>query len=786
MKRYIVYFLLISYNLIDAQVGIATTTPEATLDIKAKTPTGIATEVDGILIPRVDRQRAQSMTAIPTSTIIYVNSIATGTATGIAENITTTGFYFWNGTAWDPMKGGDNTLDMAYDEGGPGAGKIITADQGGVEINGSNSTISNGLLVTNTNGTQNTYTQLGYVGTLAGNTSVFGVRSLARATAATGLYDGPMGVYGLVEPLFAGGTINLNSTIGSSNKAAGLFGSIATTTAISGSAQDMVAGVVGYTGLHNAGGSAVTGSRLYSGLFGGNGRIVGLWGENSAFMEFLPKWQVQNYETAVLGFYNTNANGGNNGSDIGTGDAYFSIETNITNSTSKNLVLQSRSVGNVGVGTANPLDKLHISDATSANTASLRISGLSATSLLSNATTDVMVMADANGSLRRANESTKDAWYTTGNATSALRNIGTTSNQPFQFISNNVARGRVNSTDGSFVWGATASPPGNSFSVVSSLTTPFAVNGYSSNNGSGVWGEVGAASTTNFGAVQGVYAGSGNGPGVYGNYTGTSTSATRAGVYGLVNQAAANAGGAGVYGYNNISSGNQRMGVLGSYNTNAFGVGIHGLAFGGGLLTGNNDAAVVGWRANNANYSGYFNGNHVIVNGTKSGSVPTTRGNQLLYCMESPEVWFEDFGHGQLINGTVDIQLDPLFLETVLIDNEHPMHVFVQVQGECEDVYVIPDKTKFTVKEKHNGTSNVRFSYRLVAKRLHFPDHRFGNDPVWGPGDTRMYSERAPKRPVDYHEMVKQDQEDKKNWKPTPSPAVTYPDPTQSEVRRIK
>ncbi len=770
-----------------SQVGVGTTTPETTLDVEAANPTGTSPLVDGILIPRVDRQRAQSMSGTPTSTLVYVNSIATGTATGIAVNITSTGFYFWNGTAWEPIKEGGNTLDMAYDEGGAGAGKTITADQGGVVINGSTTTIADGLLVTSTNGTQNTSTQLGYVGTNAGSTSVFGVRALARGTVATGLWDGPIGVFGTVESPIAAGTINLNNTLGSSNKGVGVYGTLATSTNFTGSAQDMLAGVVGYTGLHNAGGGTVTGSRLYGGLFGGNGRVLGLLGENSAFMEFLPAWQLQNYETAVMGFYNATANGGNNGSDVGTGDSYFSIETNISNSTSKSLVLQNRSIGNVGIGTASPLDKLHVSDAVSPNATTVRISGLSATSTLANAATDVMVLANANGSLRRANESTKDAWYTTGNATTALRSIGTTTNQPFQFISNNVARGRVSASDGSFMWGATVSPyTGNTLMAISTATTPFAVNGFSAQNGSGVWGEILAAGTTNFGAVQGVYGGSGVGPGIYGNYNGTNTSVTRAGVYGIVNQAAVNAGGVGVHGYNNISSGNQRMGVLGSYNTSTFGIGVHGLAFGGALLTGNNDVAVVGWRSNNANYSGYFNGNHVIVNGTKSGSVPTTKGNQLLYCMESPEVWFEDFGHGQLVNGTVDIELDPLFLETVLIDEEHPIHVFVQVQGECNDVYVVPGTTKFTVKEKDGGQSNVRFSYRLVAKRLHFPDHRFGNDPVWGPGDTRQYSERAPKRPIDYNEMVKQDQEAKKNWKPTPSPAVTYPDPPPSDVYRKK
>jgi hypothetical protein len=135
----------------------------------------------------------------------------------------------------------------------------------------------------------------------------------------------------------------------------------------------------------------------------------------------------------------------------------------------------------------------------------------------------------------------------------------------------------------------------------------------------------------------------------------------------------------------------------------------------------------------------------------------------LLYCSESPEVWFEDVGTAELKNGEVEVQLDPLFLETVLIDDAHPMHVFIQVQGECNKVYVQPNKTSFVVKEKNRGNSNVKFSYRIVAKRLHFPDHRFGSDATWGNEDTRKYSQVAPAKPIDYKETLQQQKEmDKK------------------------
>lgn len=91
-------FTVFSGTVMNAQVGIGTTTPASSVEIVATNPTGASTNVDGLLVPRVDRQRAQSMTAIPMSTLIYVNSIATGTATGIASNINNVGFYYFDTT----------------------------------------------------------------------------------------------------------------------------------------------------------------------------------------------------------------------------------------------------------------------------------------------------------------------------------------------------------------------------------------------------------------------------------------------------------------------------------------------------------------------------------------------------------------------------------------------------------------------------------------------------------------------------------------------------------------
>ena len=103
-KDVITLSALLLSTLAFSQVGINTPDPRASLDITAKNATGTTRTAEGLLIPRVDRQRAQSMTGVETSTLIYVNNIATGTATGIAANINTVGYYYYDGTRWMKLK----------------------------------------------------------------------------------------------------------------------------------------------------------------------------------------------------------------------------------------------------------------------------------------------------------------------------------------------------------------------------------------------------------------------------------------------------------------------------------------------------------------------------------------------------------------------------------------------------------------------------------------------------------------------------------------------------------
>ncbi|WP_054509476.1 hypothetical protein [Chryseobacterium sp. ERMR1:04] len=100
MKKFILLAATLSSVVVFSQLGVNTTSPNATLDVQAKNATGTTSTPEGLLVPRVDRQKAQSMTGVGISTLIYVNSVATGTQTGTAVNIDTVGYYYYNGTVW--------------------------------------------------------------------------------------------------------------------------------------------------------------------------------------------------------------------------------------------------------------------------------------------------------------------------------------------------------------------------------------------------------------------------------------------------------------------------------------------------------------------------------------------------------------------------------------------------------------------------------------------------------------------------------------------------------------
>ena len=136
MKKYL-YIVLIAPIFTMAQVGINTTNPAAQLEIKSSNQ-ATPSNTDGILIPKIDAFPATNPTIAQQGMLVY---LTTTSGTDLP------GFYFWDNATvdWKPIAGASlGTLDQAYDFGGAGNGKTITADAGAVTINGTDGLVSTG------------------------------------------------------------------------------------------------------------------------------------------------------------------------------------------------------------------------------------------------------------------------------------------------------------------------------------------------------------------------------------------------------------------------------------------------------------------------------------------------------------------------------------------------------------------------------------------------------------------------------------------------------------------
>ena len=397
--------------------------------------------------------------------------------------------------------------------------------------------------------------------------------------------------------------------------------------------------------------------------------------------------------------------------------------------------------GNVGIGTNNPnlsldlLGTLRIEDGTQG--------------------VGRILTSNANGSIKWENSSALgfSGWSLTGNTGISPTNyIGTSTNQDFYIKTNSIIDPSVKirilgdnlttpSASGNIGIGLTAAPTskvhvqGNILGgTLPTNTTTAVINAVSGNTtiGSVSIGVLGQSNSTGQGS-SGVFgnsitqAGGSAEIGVLGRYTGGTAGA---GVFGLAWAAA----------YSDMGATHN-----GVYATVSFGTGRG--------VYGNNPDLTIG-----SAYGVYSQGDFALT-GTKSASVPTTKGNQLVYCKESPEIWFEDFGFGELVNGTAHIRLDEMFLETITVDEKNKMHVTLQEQAETQGLYYVVDTDNkgFTVKEKKNGRSNGTFSYSIMAKRRFYEDHRFGidyNQPLEDNLSKAKYVEPTTTDPMKMKELV--------------------------------
>jgi hypothetical protein len=346
------------------------------------------------------------------------------------------------------------------------------------------------------------------------------------------------------------------------------------------------------------------------------------------------------------------------------------------------------------------------------------------------------------------------------------RFIKFTSTSPTQVCNTTLAENTSNN-----IWNAdgAAAPMSGSdkFAIIATATMPYAVNGYAT-SGFGVYG----AATSGVG-VYGVAIGT-NGIGVYGitnqadgfGVVGRNTDANGTAGF-FLNSAAAGAGtgdavfgqtsqagGFGVWGMNNnTQAGTNPVGVVGSGGTNqgiyvigggggsfaGRAIGVAGFKMGaltnnqgGGYFTGDATGgnpltithyAYVAYRTGNTNYKIYGTGSmSTVVDGLNG-----RQDRKIMFAPEMPEILFMDVGQGQLQGGRAYIQLDPIFAKNIVVNEQHPLRVFIQLEDECNGVRVTnKSQHGFEVIELNGGTSNARFTYFVIANRADEKDE-YGN-----------------------------------------------------------
>jgi hypothetical protein len=208
--------------------------------------------------------------------------------------------------------------------------------------------------------------------------------------------------------------------------------------------------------------------------------------------------------------------------------------------------------------------------------------------------------------------------------------------------------------------------------------------------------------------------------------------------------------GIGVHGSSDDGGGRFGIGVWGE---GVRGVGVAGSAqHGYGVQASSNEfiglLASCGDDSNPGVAAGYFDGPVIItgdltVLGAKSAAIPHRDGShRMLYSVESPESWFEDFGEARLVKGRANVKLESGFLSVVKTDR---YHVFLTPYGDLNSLYVSHrGKEGFQVREQGQGKSNISFSYRIVAKRKDIDGKRFAKVKV---PKVRLVRPQAAPRP---------------------------------------
>jgi hypothetical protein len=333
----------------------------------------------------------------------------------------------------------------------------------------------------------------------------------------------------------------------------------------------------------------------------------------------------------------------------------------------------------------------------------------------------------------------------TGPAGSA--NINGTTNFVIKFTNATTGGNSLLFDNGSAV-GLGTTTPGVPFHVISGAGTASLLSENTNAANDGLYGVNSAAAGNGAGAgVTGITSQSGNGStGVWGQVNNTAG----IGVTGIVNAVAGTGTAIGTYGFTN-QSGTGAAGARGD-NASTAGTGMVGagnnqaatvlVAGSGGSFTGSAfgvaafttaAGAVQSIYASNVSNAGFVRVNYYSgvtqykINGSGSVSTivrdptdPAGARYVTLHAPEAPEIYFEDYGEAQLEEGFAHVELDPIFVGNVTVNERHPLRVFIQLEdNEWTRGVVVKNKTPhgFDVVELDGGASDMPFQWHIVANR---------------------------------------------------------------------
>jgi hypothetical protein len=189
--------------------------------------------------------------------------------------------------------------------------------------------------------------------------------------------------------------------------------------------------------------------------------------------------------------------------------------------------------------------------------------------------------------------------------------------------------------------------------------------------------------------------------------------------------------GSGVVGASNVGDGvdgfsDQSNGVFGDSNS---GCGVFGSCQDGTGVAGESMTSTGVYGRSSSGFAGVFDG-PVVVNGSftvtgqpKSSAVKHPDGSlRRLYCMESTESWFEDFGEARLVRGAAKVKLDSQF--AAIIDTRQ-YHVFLTCNGPANVYIAKKGPNSFEVssieassdQNRRHRSGSLSFAYRIVGRR---------------------------------------------------------------------